>query len=235
MTRVRPPRRRQPGSDDVAAALSPQVERPLLSVDGLRHSYGVHVVFDDVSFEVAAGASLAIVGRNGTGKSTLLRCLTGAEKPSGGTVTFDGEAYDETSPRVRREVATVFDDIDFFPDLTVAEHLDLLARAHGVPDVEETVDRVLDDLGIAGASGQFPSTLSSGQRHRLALATAFVRPRRLLLLDEPEQRLDEDGRAWLAGKLRADLVAGVAVVFASHSADLVAAVATDVLRIDGTA
>ncbi|GAB3400670.1 hypothetical protein GCM10027569_04770 [Flindersiella endophytica] len=205
---------------------------PLLSVRSLRHAYGKHVIFDSISFKVAAGTALALVGRNGSGKSTLLRCITGAEELSGGTVEYAGEAYDETSPRVRREVATVFDDIDFFPDLTVAEHLDLLARAHGVADVEDRVDAVLYELGIAGASDQFPGTLSSGQRHRLALATAFVRPRRLLLLDEPEQRLDDEGRTWLAEKLRADLADGVAVVFASHSPDLVEAVAGKVLRVD---
>jgi ABC-2 type transport system ATP-binding protein len=206
---------------------------PLLSVRSLRHAYGKHVIFDSVSFKVTAGSALALVGKNGSGKSTLLRCITGAEElTAGGTVEYAGSAYDEASPRIRREVATVFDDIDFFPDLTVAEHLDLLARAHGVADVEDTVDAVLYELGIAGASDQFPGTLSSGQRHRLALATAFVRPRRLLLLDEPEQRLDDEGRAWLAEKLRADLADGVAVVFASHSADLVAAVGGKVLRVD---
>ncbi|MFD2077796.1 heme ABC exporter, ATP-binding protein CcmA [Actinopolymorpha cephalotaxi] len=208
---------------------------PLLVVDGLRHAYGAHTVLDAVSFTVNAGTALAVVGRNGTGKSTLLRCLTGAEKPTGGTVTFDGTTYEETAADIRRDVATVFDDIDFFPDLTVAEHLDLLARAHGVPDPEEVVEDTLHELGIAGTNRQFPSTLSSGQRHRLALATAFVRPRRLLVLDEPEQRLDVEGRQWLAEKLRSDLAAGVAVVFASHSPDLIEAVATDTLRVGGDA
>ncbi|MET9019528.1 ABC transporter ATP-binding protein [Actinopolymorpha sp. NPDC004070] len=208
---------------------------PLLVVDGLRHAYGAHTVLDAVSFTVNAGSALAVVGRNGTGKSTLLRCLTGAEKPTGGTVTFDGATYEETSADIRRDVATVFDDIDFFPDLTVAEHLDLLARAHGVPDPEDAVDDTLRELGIDGTTRQFPSTLSSGQRHRLALATAFVRPRRLLVLDEPEQRLDVEGRQWLAEKLRCDLAAGVAVVFASHSPDLIRAVATDTLRVGGDA
>lgn len=205
--------------------------KPLLRVNRLTHAYGPHVVLEEVSFEVKAGTAVAVIGRNGTGKSTLLRCITGAEKPSGGTITFNGKPYDETSEQLRRDVATVFDDIDFFPDLTVAEHLDLLARAHGVPNVEDAVDDTLRQLGIDNASRQFPSTLSSGQRHRLALATAFVRPRRLLVLDEPEQRLDVEGRQWLAEKLRADLADGVSVVFASHSPDLIDAVATKTVRI----
>lgn len=208
----------------------------LLQVRGLRHAYGEHVVLDDVSFDLAAGRALALIGRNGSGKSTLLRCVVGADAPSAGTVMLSERPHDETDPSVRADVATVFDDIDFFPDLTVAEHLDLLARAHGLPisAVQDTVDQVLHDLDIAAASDQFPSTLSSGQRHRLALATAFVRPHRLLVLDEPEQRLDEDGRAWLAERLRTAKAEGVGILFASHSRELVDLVADDELRLDGS-
>ena len=101
----------------------------------------------------------------------------------------------ETSPEIRRNVATVIDDLDFFPDLSVVEHLDLLARAHGQDDPDAMVDEVLDEVQLVPQSGQLPGTLSSGQRRRLALATAFVRPRKLLIMDEPEQRLDTEGVA----------------------------------------
>ncbi|HEY6737810.1 MAG TPA: ABC transporter ATP-binding protein [Actinopolymorphaceae bacterium] len=203
----------------------------VLDVSDLAHTYGGRAVFERVSFTLPAGRALALVGRNGAGKSTLLRCVVGAEKPAAGAVATNGKAFDETDPRVRRDVATVFDDVDFFPDLTVAEHLDLLARAHGVRQVEDTVDAVLHELGIADASDQFPSTLSSGQRHRLALATVFVRPRRLIVLDEPEQRLDAAGRDWLAARLVREKAAGVAILFASHAAELVEAVADEVVRL----
>src|SRR6266545_1005247 len=83
----------------------------------------------------------------------------------------------------------------------------------------------LTELGLDGARDQLPATLSSGQRRRLALASCFVRPRRLLVLDEPEQRLDTRGRAWLADRLRAEKAAGTAVLMASHDPDLVDAVA----------
>lgn len=207
----------------------------LLSVEGLTHAYGTHVVLDKISFKLHAGKSLALVGRNGSGKSTLLRCAVGAEEISSGKLVWNGQPLEETVAQTRREIATVLDDIDFFPDLTVAEHLDLLARAHGNPDPQETVDGVLADLGIAGAGDQFPGTLSSGQRHRLSLATAFIRPRKLLVLDEPEQRLDEEGRTWLAQRLRADLADGVAVLFASHSSELVEAVADQKLQVGAAA
>lgn len=80
-------------------------------------------------------------------------------------------------------------------------------------------------------SGQLPSTLSSGQRRRLALASIFVRPRTLLVLDEPEQRLDVEGVAWLGDKLLAEKAAGRGIVLVSHDPDLVARVCDRVLRL----
>ena len=80
-------------------------------------------------------------------------------------------------------------------------------------------------------AGQLPGTLSSGQRRRLALGTAFVRPRQLLVLDEPEQRLDVEGVQWLAERLVAERQRGLAIVMATHEPALVQRVATRVVRI----
>ncbi len=80
-------------------------------------------------------------------------------------------------------------------------------------------------------SGQLPGTLSSGQRRRLALATAFIRPRKLLILDEPEQRLDTEGVEWLADRLVAERQRGLAIVMASHDPTLVERVATRIVRL----
>lgn len=137
----------------------------------------------------------------------------------------------ETNPLIRRAVATVIDDLDFFPDLSVVEHLDLLARAHGIPDAENAVDEILHEVQLVPQSGQLPGTLSSGQRRRLALATAFVRPRKLLVLDEPEQRLDVEGVAWLAARLKAERRRGLAIVMASHDPYLVEEVATRTIHL----
>mgnify|MGYP003734120915 CR=1 FL=1 len=110
-------------------------------------------------------------------------------------------------------------------------HLDLLARAHGIPDADDAVDEVLHEVQLVPQSGQLPGTLSSGQRRRLALATAFIRPRKLLILDEPEQRLDTEGVAWLAARLVAERQRGLAIVMASHEPSLVEKVATRVVRL----
>ena len=161
--------------------------------------------------------------------------MVGAERPDEGTVTVNGVTVSETNPQIRRDVATVIDDLDFFPDLSVVEHLDLLARAHGIPDAEAAVDEVLHEVQLVAQSGQLPATLSSGQRRRLALATAFVRPRSLLILDEPEQRLDTEGVQWLAQRLQAERARGLAILMASHEPSLVKAVATREVRLAGAA
>jgi ABC-2 type transport system ATP-binding protein len=204
---------------------------PVLKVVGLKKAFGPVVIVDGFNLEVAEGEAIALTGRNGAGKSTVLRCLVGAAKADDGTVEVSGVTVSETDPQIRRDIATVIDDLDFFPDLSVVEHLDLLARAHGIPDPDTAVDEVLREVQLVPQSGQLPGTLSSGQRRRLALATAFVRPRKLLVLDEPEQRLDTEGVAWLAERLVAERQRGLAIVMASHEPMLVEKVATRVVRL----
>lgn len=194
-----------------------------LAVGDAGFSYGGIPVFAGLSFTVAPGDAVAVLGSNGSGKSTLLRCLVGAETLDTGSVLFRGAVLDESSALVRSSVASLLDDADYFPDVSVVEHLRLLAWLHGTPERE--VQDVLSSLGLDEVRDQLPPTLSSGQRHRLGLASCFVRPRALLVLDEPEQRLDLLGRTWLRERLKAEKAAGVAVVFASHDQDLVEAVA----------
>jgi ABC-2 type transport system ATP-binding protein len=203
----------------------------VLKVTGLRRAFGPNTILDKFNLEVRAGEAIALTGRNGAGKSTLLRCLVGADRPDEGTVQVCGNPMSETSPEIRRDVATVIDDLDFFPDLSVVEHLDLLARAHGIADPDALVDEVLEEVQLVPQSGQLPGTLSSGQRRRLALATAFVRPRKLLILDEPEQRLDTEGLTWLAKRLSQERQQGLAIVFASHEPSLVQTVATRIVEL----
>jgi ABC-type multidrug transport system ATPase subunit len=194
-----------------------------LTVRGLSRSFGKLLVLDNVSFSVAPGQIAVVLGPNGSGKTTLLRCVVGADRPDGGEVLSGGRRLYESDPWTRSIVAAALDDIDFFPDLSVVEHLELLAFAHG--GSAEPVAEVLTELGLDRARDQLPVTLSSGQRRRLALASCFVRPRRLLVLDEPEQRLDVRGQAWLADRLRREKTAGTAVLMASHDAELIEAVA----------
>jgi ABC-type multidrug transport system ATPase subunit len=121
--------------------------------------------------------------------------------------------------------------MDFFPDLSVVEHLNLFAKAHRVDDAEAVVDAVLNEVGLVSHAGQLPGTLSSGQRRRLSLASAFVRPRKLLVLDEPEQRLDSAGLKWLGKRLMQEQADGLGVLLASHSPQLVKAIDAQVVAV----
>lgn len=193
-----------------------------LLVRDLTKSFGGRDVVRDLSLEVHAGEVVGLVGPNGAGKTTVLNAVLGTDPPDRGEVLLDGDPLDERRPAVRRSVAAVMDDMGWFPDVTAAEHLDLLARSHGERHPQQLVDEALETLGIAHVADHVPTALSSGQRRRLALATTLVRPFRLLVLDEPEQRLDVDGRTWLAGHLRRAADDGAGVLLASHDEALLA-------------
>ncbi|MFE1320708.1 ABC transporter ATP-binding protein [Kitasatospora phosalacinea] len=204
---------------------SPAPRGALLQLTGVSRSYGGREVLHPVDLELAAGECVALLGHNGSGKSTLLRVAAGRDLPTGGTVRFDGLTMDENDPRIRARVAVVGDTVAHYPDLTVREHLLLVAVAHGVADAADWVDQVLEDRSLTERADALPSALSSGQLQALLLACALVRPRDLLLLDEPEQRLDPEARRRLAELLRAELADGVAVLLVTHHTDLALEVA----------
>jgi ABC-2 type transport system ATP-binding protein len=207
---------------------------PLLTVSGLRRSFGEMPVLAGVDLTVGWGEAVAVTGPNGSGKTTLLRCVAGADQPSGGSIQLCGRPMREQDPSVRRQVAALLDDVEFFVDLSVQEHLALLMCAHGDAAPDEHAATLLAEAGLAKAADQLPVGLSSGQRRRLALATCFARPRILTLMDEPEQRLDRAGRNWLTTRLLAEKEAGRGVLFASHDRSLVGAVADRVIDLGGT-
>lgn len=204
----------------------------LLVAAELSVGHGGSPVCAPVTVGVPAGSALALVGPNGAGKSTVLQTLVGLLPPLAGTVHFAGRPVDEREAPFRRAVATVLDDDAFFPSLTGEEHLLLTARGHGVADPEAVVAAEVAAFGLQDRAGALPSALSSGQRRRLALAAALVRPARLLVLDEPERRLDAPMRRLLAARLADVVAAGTAVVFASHDAGFVDALADRVLVVD---
>ncbi len=207
----------------------------LLEVHDLSVGYGGEPVCAPVSVSVHAGTALGVIGPNGAGKSTVLQTVVGLLPALGGTVQLDGRDVDEREAGFRRAVATVLDDDAFFPSLTGAEHLLLTARGHGVADAERVVAEEIEEFGLTERAHALPSALSSGQRRRLALAAAFVRPARLLVLDEPERRLDAQMRRRLAARIAEDVADGLTVVFASHDPEFLSTVARRVLVVDDEA
>ena len=105
----------------------------VLRVKGLTRSFGELHVLREVNVSLRTGQICAVTGPNGAGKTTLLRCVAGTIKPDAGEVLILGQAVDESDPHTRAAVASVLDDVDFFPDLSVVEHLELMAYTHAHP------------------------------------------------------------------------------------------------------
>ena len=207
---------------------------PVVRAVDLRVGYAGAPVCAPVSFSLPAGRIMALVGPNGSGKSTVLRAVLGLLEPLSGAVQVLGRVVDERSVAYRAQVASVLDDDAWFPALTVSEHLYLTARGHGVASAEEEVDELLEEFGLVEHAHALPTALSSGQRRRLLLAAGLVRPRSLLVLDEPEQRLDVAMRGHLADRLNAEKAAGGSVLLATHDPDLLAAVADRAVLVGDT-
>jgi thiamine transport system ATP-binding protein len=140
---------------------------------------------------VPDGALCGLIGPSGGGKTTLLHAIAGFERPSAGTLTFDGRDLLSLAP-AERPLSILFQEHNLFPHLTAAQNVGLgvdpRLKLNGVQ--QGAVERALERVGLAGLGGRRPSELSGGQRQRVALARALVRRRSLMLLDEPFGGLD---------------------------------------------
>lgn len=204
----------------------------VLEAERLLVGYAGAPVCGEISVSVGAGEVLGVVGFNGAGKSTAVRTLAGRQAPLAGEVRVHGLLVNPDAVPFRREVSAVFDEDLFFPSLTVREHLLLVARGHSVPDPEERVEEELDFFGLRQRADVVPEALSSGQRRRTLLAAGLLRPASLLILDEPEQRLDPVMREELGERIRRRAEEGCAVVLVTHDPALLTATASSCLVID---
>ncbi|MBO1751100.1 ABC transporter ATP-binding protein [Actinotalea sp. BY-33] len=206
----------------------------LVHAKGLAVGYGADTVCPPVDLRLRAGQVLAVIGPNGAGKSTVLRAVLGLLEPLGGTLEVLGREVDERSVDFRARVAGVLDDDAWFPGLTAREHLLLTAAGHGVRNTSTVVDAILETFGLTDHQHGVPSAMSSGQRRRLLLAAAFVRPRDLLVLDEPEARLDTSMRHALAELIREEAAGGTAVLLATHDPVLLTALGAEAVHVGAT-
>jgi ABC-2 type transport system ATP-binding protein len=188
---------------------------PPLQARDISRTYGRLVALRDFSLTVAPGRCVALIGANGSGKSTAMRTLAGLLEPTEGEVRIEGldPHREPEAEQARARVAMVPDNPLLYGDLTVREHVELVTVAHGI---EADVDGLLDRLGLAHRSDFRPAELSRGMRQKTQLACALIRPAALLLLDEPVVGLDPPSQALLHTILAERKAAGCAVVLTTH-------------------
>lgn len=197
----------------------------VLAVDGLRKIYNegtdqANMAIDNVTFSVANGEFVCIVGPSGAGKTTLLRCISGLAAPSSGTVTFEGKQLNS----VPEQLGLVFQDYSrsLYPWFTIAKNVALPLAARGVPKSERAarVSEVLESVGLGHVEKKYPWELSGGMQQRVAIARALSYRPGLLLMDEPFASVDAQTRFGLEDlilEVRQEL--GITVVLVTHDID----------------
>jgi putative ABC transport system ATP-binding protein len=156
---------------------------------------GMLTIVNDVSLDIAAGESVAIIGASGAGKSTLLALLAGLDEPTSGRITLAGAdltSLDEDGrARLRAErVGFVFQSFHLVPSLTALENVMLPLELAGRRDARDAAHETLGRVGLAQRTGHYPRQLSGGEQQRVAIARAFVTRPAVLFADEPTGNLD---------------------------------------------
>jgi putative ABC transport system ATP-binding protein len=193
-------------------------------------------VLTDASLEVGEGEFVAIRGRSGSGKSTVLNLVAGIDRPSSGEIYVAGTALSQLGSRertlLRRDhIGFVFQFFNLIPTLSVLENVLLPAELSGRDESRRAAD-LLERVGLADRAASFPDRLSGGEQQRVAIARALVRDPRLVLADEPTGNLDDATGATVMGLLDAlTRRAGKTLLLATHSRE-VGALADRAVTID---
>jgi len=192
---------------------------PVIALSRLSKRYGDVVALEGLDLEVAAGECVALIGHNGSGKTTAVRLAAGQLRPTAGTVTVAGIDLTGAAdvPEARARVAFVPDAPVLYGDLTVAEHLELVGLAHGVGDgLDQRIDVLLEAFELQERRDFLPVQLSRGMRQKTQLACTLVRPFGVLLLDEPVVGLDPPSQANLKELLEEAKSEGIAILLSTH-------------------
>jgi heme exporter protein A len=188
----------------------------LLQATGLRRAFGERVVLDGVDLSLAEGETVAVIGPNGVGKTTLLRILAGLLRPSAGSVLLDGRPVRTADPQSRAAIGLLSHRAMLYDDLTLQENLEFVARLHGLRDPRRVAREALEQVELLSRAGDSPRTLSRGLIQRAALARALLHAPRLLLLDEPFTGLDSAAAGRLTSLLAARRPAGLGTIIVTH-------------------
>lgn len=173
-------------------------QQPVLSVSQLYKSFGNNHVLVDFNLDINKGESVVVLGKSGSGKSVLIKCIIGLLKPDKGAITMLGESIteldDEGLDKIRARVGFLFQSNALYDSMTVRENLEFPLRRHWIKlsadEVNKLVLESLEDVGLAHTVEMMPSELSGGMRKRIALARTLILKPLIILYDEPTTGLD---------------------------------------------
>ncbi len=200
----------------------------MILFDRVTKQYNKHsIALNRVSLHVEPKEFVLLVGPSGAGKSTLMKLITREEKPSSGKIIVGGIDYDELKdrniPMLRRKIGVVFQDFKLLPQRTAFENVAFALEMVGMSkrEIEHTVPKVLELVGLKDKADQFPDQLSGGERQRVAIARAVVRQPKILIADEPTGNLDPK-HAWdIIRILQKINQHGTTVLLSTHNQEIV--------------
>jgi ABC-2 type transport system ATP-binding protein len=201
----------------------------MIEVTGLTKRYGEFTAVRDLSFTVQPGEVMGLVGPNGAGKTTTLRCATGIIPPTLGAIRIGGLDLRENPVAAKRRLAFMPDEPRLFDHLTVEQHLNFVARLHGVAGWRDRAASILADLEMADKRTLLPGELSRGMKQKLVIACGLLHAPTVIFFDEPLTGLDPGGIRRMKDTMRRLARDGAALILSSHLLSLVEEVCTHVL------
>ncbi|HJD22049.1 MAG TPA: amino acid ABC transporter ATP-binding protein [Candidatus Gemmiger faecigallinarum] len=208
----------------------------MIVAENLQKSYEGLDVLRGVSLTVNKGDVVCLVGPSGCGKSTFLRCLTRLEEPTGGKVYLDGvEVTEKDIDKTRAKMGMVFQHFNLFPHLTVKRNITLApTRLHRMTkdQADKRAMELLERIGLADKADAYPSSLSGGQKLRIAIARALAMDPEVLLFDEPTSALDPEMVGEVLELMKELARGGMTMVVVTHEMGFAREVASRVIFID---
>ncbi len=202
----------------ISPPVTESVPQPAASIVGISKRFGKTSVLENISFDVAEGEALVLLGASGSGKTTILRIIAGLEQPYTGKIMLHGKDVTELPPR-ERGIGVIFQSYALFPKMTVEKNIGygLRIRRRRRKEIKKTVNELLSLVQLEEHRKKYPSQLSGGQQQRVAIARTLAYNPEVLLFDEPFGALDAQTRVHLRREIRALLnKVKVPAIFITH-------------------
>ena len=202
----------------------------MISVEGLSRAYGDFVAVDGVSFHIAPGEIVGLLGHNGAGKTTIMKMLSGYLEPSAGRIAIDGLDLAGSREAAQQRIGYLPENLPVYPDMGVADYLHYAATLRGLEgdDLAAAVRRALGDTDLQGRLLDAIATLSRGYRQRVGVAQAILGSPKVLILDEPTNGLDPNQTQHMRDLIKA-LAKKATVILSTHIMQEVDAICDRVL------